>query len=305
MASGGRSRKDWYHPRTSRTQEDIDDQGQTLRREGARSRRRAPQRWRRHASASPSLGPARRRRTPGLRREEVAALAGIGVDWYIRLEQGRCVSPSSTTVDALAMTLRLSDVEHAHLRALTRTTERRAFERERVPEALQLLIDELRQPAYVTGRRWDVLCWNRAAEELFAFGRLAEADRNILVHLLLTPSARTMFGAAWAEQASRVVAQFRATHDLWAADPAFIALLARLRAECPEFAGWWRSHEVRGSASGLKVFHRPRKGAQHFSHTSFQSNDDPSLRLIVYTRVDEPAPPPPRSSPAAAKPRAK
>lgn len=250
--------------------------------------------------------PARRRRTPGLRREEVAALAGIGVDWYIRLEQGRCVSPSSTTVDALAKTLRLSDVEHGHLRALTRTTERRTFERERVPAALQRLVDDLHQPAYVTGRRWDVLHWNRAAEQLFGYGRLAEEDRNILVHLLLTPSARVMFGAAWAEQAARVVAQFRATHDLWSGDPAFVALLARLRAECPEFAGWWRSHEVRGSAAGLKVFHHPRKGALHFSHTSFQSNDDPGLRLIVYTRVDAPAraPAPLSSPPTARTPRA-
>src|SRR5882724_8394500 len=78
----------------------------------------------------------RRRRTPGLRREEVAQLAGIGVDWYIRLEQGRSVSPSAATVDALAKALRLSKVEHAHLRALTRSGERRAFAREVVPEAL-------------------------------------------------------------------------------------------------------------------------------------------------------------------------
>lgn len=229
--------------------------------------------------------PAQRRRTPGLRREEVAALAGIGVDWYIRLEQGRSVSPSITTVDALARVLRLSEVEHAHLRALTRTLERRPFQRECVPEALQRLLDDLHQPAYVTGRRWDVLAWNRAAEKIFAFSRLPDDDRNILVHLLLTPHARAMFGEAWAEQAARVVAQFRATHDLWADDPAFVSLLARLRAECPEFAGWWRGHEVRRSASGLKIFHHPKKGPQRFSHTSFQSNDDPNLRIVIYTLV--------------------
>src|SRR6185369_5298391 len=110
------------------------------------------------------LPAGRRRRTPGLRREEVAELAGIGVDWYIRLEQGRSVSPSVTTVDALARALKLSKIEHAHLRALTRNPDRRAFVRETVPEAIRRVVESLNQPAYVTGRRWDVLAWNEAAE---------------------------------------------------------------------------------------------------------------------------------------------
>src|ERR1700694_69548 len=105
----------------------------------------------------------RRRRTAGLRREEVAELAGIGVDWYIRLEQGRTVSPSVTTIDALARALRLSKAEHAHLRA--GNAARRAFVRESVPEALLRLVNGLNQPAYITGRRWDILAWNKAAEE--------------------------------------------------------------------------------------------------------------------------------------------
>jgi len=228
-----------------------------------------------------------RRRTPGLRREEVAALAGIGVDWYIRLEQGRCVSPSTTTVDALAQALRLGKVEHEHLRELTRNNERRAsaFTREKVPESLRHVVDSLSQPAYVTGRRWDLLAWNGAADELMAFSRLPEADRNILIHLLTKPASRQMFGRAWAEIASRCVAQFRATHDLWADDPAFVELLARLRAGCPEFAGWWKGHDVRDSGAGIKTLRHPKKGLLRFVHASFQSNDDPGLRLVIYTRV--------------------
>src|ERR1043166_8496812 len=89
------------------------------------------------------LAPGRRRRTPGLRREEVAELAGIGVDWYIRLEQGRSVSPSLTTVDALARALRLSKAEHGHLRALTRHADRRAFVRESVPGPLKRMVERL------------------------------------------------------------------------------------------------------------------------------------------------------------------
>src|SRR5262245_42813991 len=156
----------------------------------------------------------RRRRTPGLRREEVAELAGIGVDWYVRLEQGRPVSPSATTVDALARALRLSKAEHMHLRALTRTGDPRTFVRETVPDTLRRLVEGLNQPAYVTGRRWDVLAWNKAAADIFAFDRLAEEDRNILVCVLTNPDTRRLFGANWAQEARRIVAQFRATHDL-------------------------------------------------------------------------------------------
>src|SRR3954470_20897890 len=185
-----------------------------------------------------------RRRTPGLRREEVASLAGIGIDWYVRLEQGRCVSPSLTTIDAISRALQLSDVEREHLRALTNHADGARFEREIVPEALQRLLDDLRQPAYITGRRWDVLAWNRAADQLFGFDQLAEPERNILIFLLTTPAARKLFGSGWADQAKRVVAQFRTSHDLSAGDPAFIELLRKLRAGCPEFSGWWKNHEV-------------------------------------------------------------
>ena len=224
----------------------------------------------------------RRRRTAGLRREEVAELAGIGVDWYVRLEQGRNVSPSVTTIDALARALRLGKAEHAHLRALARNAGRRPFARETVPEVVRRLVQSLDQPAYVTGRRWDILAWNAAADAIFAFSRLNEADRNILVCLLTNPGVRRLFGAAWAEQARRAVAEFRATHDLWAGDPAFRALLERLRQGCPEFATWWEHHDVRGVAAGRKTLQHPAKGALRFEYASFQSNDDPSLKLVIY-----------------------
>ena len=226
-----------------------------------------------------------RRRTAGLRREEVAQLAGIGVDWYIRLEQGRSVSPSVTTVDALARALRLDTVEHGHLRALTRGADRRAFARETVPANLLRLLETLPNPAYVTGRRWDVLAWNTAAAEILAFDRLAEADRNVLISMMTSPASRRLFGDGWADEARRMIAQFRATHDLWAADPAFIDLLERLRSGCPEFAGWWEAHDVREPLSGAKRLHHPKKGLLDFEYATFQSNDDPALKLAIYTPI--------------------
>ncbi len=236
--------------------------------------------------AAVGLSGGRRRRTPGLRREEVAELAGIGVDWYIRLEQGRNVSPSVTTVDALAGALRLGKVEHAHLRALTRDTSGRVFAREVVPAPIQRLVESLSQPAYVTGRRWDVLAWNAAAVDVLTdFSRVAEADRNILIYMLTDPDAQRLFGTNWADEARRMVAQFRLTHDLWAADPAFLDLLARLRQGCTQFPAWWEAHDIRSVAMGRKLLHHPERGPQCFEYATFQANDDPALKLAIYTAV--------------------
>jgi transcriptional regulator with XRE-family HTH domain len=237
---------------------------------------------------SVGIASGRRRRTAGLRREEVAELAGIGVDWYIRLEQGRTVNPSVTTIDALARALRLSRAEHAHLRALARDADRRTFAVETVPDQIRRLIDGLGQPAYVTGRRWDLLCWNTAAEDVFGFGHVAEGDRNVLLTMLTDPATRKLFGDGWAEEAKRMVAQFRATHDVWAGDPAFVELLKRLRQGSAEFSRWWGAHEVRGTASGRKLLHHPKKGELLFEYASFQANDDPALKLVIYTPVAPP-----------------
>jgi len=232
----------------------------------------------------------RRRRTPGLRREEVAELAGIGVDWYIRLEQGRPVHPSPQTVEALARALRLDDTDRRHLRALADAGTPPAFRRETVPDGLRALVETLDRPAYVTGRRWDLLAWNAAAAELFGdFDAVPVQDRNILVYLLLDPAARALFGAGWAEVARHAVAQFRAAHDLAGPDPAFTDLAGRLREGCPELAGWWDEHRVAAAGSGRKVLHLPG-GPVAYDYVTLQATDDPALRLSVYSTSVAPAP---------------
>ena len=231
------------------------------------------------------LPATRRRRTPGLRREEVAELAGIGIDWYVRLEQGRDVNPSLTTIDALARALRLGKSEHNHLRALARHGDQRAFAKEVVPDAIRHLVESLPNPAYITGRRWDVLAWNKAAEQIFAFSRAAEEDRNTLISVLTKPASRRLFGASWADEAKRMVAMFRKTHDLWAGDPAFVDLLDRLRSGCPEFESWWKTHDIRDVAAGVKRIVHPKKGVLRFQHASFQCNDEPGLKLVIYTPI--------------------
>ena len=107
----------------------------------------------------------------------------------------------------------------------------------------------------------------------------------MLVSMLVNPLSRGLFGAGWAEEARRMVDQFRATHDLWAGDPAFVALLRRLSEGCAEFDAWWERHDLRRPVSGIKTLHHPTHGVIAFEHASFQTNDDPGLKLVIYTPV--------------------
>ncbi len=226
-----------------------------------------------------------RRRTPGLKREEVAQRAGISAEWYVKLEQGRAVSPSPDTVNALGRALHLDAVELAHLRALAASGGRQPFRREAVPDTLRRLVQSLPEPAYLTGQRWDVLAWNNAATALLVdFGRLAPENRNILHWMLTDPAARSLFGVTWADEAQRMVALFRPSHDLWRGDAAFAGLVDRLRANCPEFAGWWAAHGIGAPVSGTKHLQHRLLGILSYHYASFQANDDPAIKLALYTR---------------------
>ena len=226
-----------------------------------------------------------RRRTPGLKREEVAQRAGISAEWYVKLEQGRAVSPSAKTVQALGRALRLDAVELAHLRSLAAAGGRQPFRREDVPDPLRRIVSSLPEPAYLTGQRWDVLAWNDAAAALFGdFGRHAPEDRNILHWMFTDPAAKTLFGETWAEEARRMVSLFRAAHDLWPGDTAFVALVDRIRASCLEFDAWWSEHGVGAPVSGTKHLRHPTLGVVRYEYASFQANDDPALKLALYTR---------------------
>ena len=196
------------------------------------------------------------------------------------------MTPSTTTIDALAAALLLTKAEHAHLRALVKNGDHKPFVRETVLPAIRRLVEGLPHPAYVTGRRWDILAWSPSAAGLFGdFARVTEADRNILVFMLLDPRARRIFVDGWAAEAKRMIAVFRATYDLWALDPSFRALYERLLAGCPELAAWWDDHDVRSVASGTKRLRHPRNGVHMFEHVSFQANDDPALKLVIYTAI--------------------
>ncbi len=232
--------------------------------------------------AQAGLADTGRRRTPGLRRDEVAGLAGISVEWYVKIEQGRAPNPSADTLAALAGALRLTRTETRHLLRLGRAASSTAFVPETVPDALLALVRSLAQPAWVTGLRWDLLAWNAAAEALL--GGMVEttgAPPNLLRLMMLDPRARALFGEGWPAEARRMLNMFRAVYDDRAGDPAFEVLVAEMLAGGGEFRAWWRAHDVAAPGSGRKVLHRPGIGATPFRYVTLQSNDNPDLRLSV------------------------
>ena len=231
---------------------------------------------------SVGLPDGRRRRAPGLRREEVAELAGIGVDWYIRLEQGRAVSPSVTTIDALARALRLSKVEHAHLRALASGTNRRAFTREIVPAALRTLSS----PSInrLTSRADGGMSLPGTRLPPTFLPSIACGGRSQHSHLRIALSGSAP--AVWIKLGRGGQAYRRPvpcdTRSLGRRS-GIRRLLTRLRSGSPEFAEWWEAHDIRGGAGGIKRLRHPKKGLLRFAHASFQANDDPDLKLIIYS----------------------
>ncbi len=226
-----------------------------------------------------------RRRTPGLKREEVAIRAGISAEWYVKLEQGRAVSPSNETIEALGRALQLDRIEMAHLRALAATGGRETFQRESPPAMLERIVASLAEPAYLIGQRFDILAWNDAAAALFGdFSRIPINDRNVLHWMMCDPSAKHLFGMTWATEAERVVSLFRSAYDLWPGDKAFASLVDRVGATSPEFQKWWPEHGIGAPLSGTKHLKHPTLGVLRYEYASFQANDDPALKLALYTK---------------------
>lgn len=244
-------------------------------------------RSRREAIKPEALGlpSAGRRRTPGLRRDEVAERADISVDWYVRLEQGRPVSASRQTLDALARALQLDGVETAHLYALSGLALARSETDEKVPVMVRRMIDRLATPAYVTNRLGDVLHWNASADSLFGFGGIAGDDRNVYIGMFLRPATRALFGRGWDGEAKRMLAEFRPVHDLNASDPRFVRLVGRLQAGSTAFRTWWPMHDIKAGGAGRKTLHPPKGGKATFEYVALQAAESPALKVVIYYEI--------------------
>ena len=230
-----------------------------------------------------------RRRTPGLRREEVAQLAGVGLSWYTWLEQGRDIKPSAQVLDALARALRLDTGERAHLFHLARVElplPGAGYPRE-APEALAEIVDALApNPAYLLGPRTDVLAWNRvAAAVLGEPGAAPDGRPNLLWWLFMAPDR--LRDEQWRATATSTLARFRAEHARRFGDPDFESLIEALDDASPEFRAWWARHEVLTEQLGTKTIEHPRLGTLRLHHLQSVPTSHPDLRLTQFVPADE------------------
>jgi transcriptional regulator with XRE-family HTH domain len=232
-----------------------------------------------------------RRRTPGLRREEVAELANIGVSWYTLLEQGHDVHPSQAVLSSLAQALRLTPAEEHHLfRLAGQERSSQTVVEAQITPALQRVVDALTpHPAFVIGRRWDVLTWNRAAELLFHFHEpYPPHSHNVVWRFFRREEART-FDRDWQTQAHNLVAQLRADYARYPGDASFQELIADLQRISPQFCLWWEQQDVRGLPDGQRTMHHPTLGLLEFDHVTFQMSSTADLRVKVYAASPETA----------------
>ncbi|HEY4179499.1 MAG TPA: helix-turn-helix transcriptional regulator [Kofleriaceae bacterium] len=229
-----------------------------------------------------------RRRTPGLRREEVAMLADVGTTWYTWLEQGRDVRPSVDALEALATALRLDAAERRHLFELhDRASPERVASVEAIDGPTRRMLDNLTlQPAFVLGKRWDIIAWNRAADLVYGpYDRLVGDERNTL-HLLFTDAAHRRLLVDWEAVARNSLAMFRADCARNVGNPDFERLVVRLMRRSPEFAAWWPQREVARPLAGTKRIDHPTAGRMVFEYASLGVGDPPEMKLIMFTPTD-------------------
>jgi transcriptional regulator with XRE-family HTH domain len=230
-----------------------------------------------------------RRRTPGLRREEVAQLAGVGVTWYTWLEQGRDIHASEQVLAAIAATLLLDPYERVHLYTLAGQPEP-PMERDCrvITDATHVMLRQLEPiPASVSNARFDILACNRTYDRMVGgLERLPFEDRNSLVQAFTSPTWRARL-IDWEENAPRLVAQFRAAMAQHVAESSWKCLVKRLRQESPDFERMWNQHEVRAPENFTKRYLHPEVGLLRFEYTQLWFGRRSEIKLTTYTPSDE------------------
>lgn len=235
-----------------------------------------------------ALGFSGRRRTPGLRREEVAQRADISATWYTWLEQGRGGAPSADVLNRVSHALMLTDVEREHLflLGLGRPPEVRYQPPGGVTPRLQRVLDAMdASPALVRTATWDVVAWNRAAAAVLTdYGALPPAQRNLLRLIFLDPHARAA-QFDWDSVARFVVGVFRADAARTGAAASVQPLVDELSRASPEFAAMWRDNDVRGFGAGIKRLRHPVLGEIALEYSAFAVDGRPDLAMLIYNPV--------------------
>lgn len=233
----------------------------------------------------PSRG--RRRRTPGLRREEVAELANVGVSWYTSIEQGKDVHPSHQVLESLAAALRLSDDERRCLFLLSKSAEMEESEiHKKISVGLEKTVFALDpNPAYIMDIYWDVLLWNHAAKFLFRFPSYS-ADINPKPNILqqvLAASPKKENDSDWEAQAKIAIARFRADCARYPRDARLNEMIKKLKQESEFFNSWWPRYEVKTVTDCHKSWNDPLLGELEFEHVNLQVSNWPDLKIMIYT----------------------
>ncbi|MEV6052240.1 helix-turn-helix transcriptional regulator [Streptomyces sp. NPDC052107] len=228
----------------------------------------------------------RHRRVPGLRREELAQVAGVSVAYYTRLEQGNGRNVSAEVLDSIARALRLSDAEHAHLTHLAKPKSHKkkpAARQQQIRVALRQLLDTMDGvPAYVVGRRSEILAWNRMAAAVFGdWAELPAGERNWARLVFLRPDYRELF-IDWEQKAIDIVCALRMDAGCHPDDPKLSALVGELSVKSEEFRRLWATHDVKEKSHGVKRLHHPLVGDLSLNFESFRLPDDSEQSLITY-----------------------
>ncbi|MEU7881770.1 helix-turn-helix transcriptional regulator [Microbispora bryophytorum] len=236
------------------------------------------------------LPPGLRRRTPGLRREEVAQLAGVGVTWYTWLEQGRPINASVQVLDAVARTLRLDAAEREHLYRLADLPEIAdpAGDGEGLDAEVHTILGRLDPlPACVYNGRYDLLAWNAAYGTIFAsVVDRPRLERNVLWRVFTMPDCCCPL-VNKDEELPQMVATLRATFGRHVGEPAWTGFVSRLSAASPEFARMWAMHEVARPGVRVKLFRHSSVGRIRLTSTSMALAAPPEARVVVYTPMDD------------------
>jgi transcriptional regulator with XRE-family HTH domain len=226
------------------------------------------------------------RRVPGLRREEVAQLAGVSVDYYVRLERGRNPHVSEAVLDAVARALRLDDAERGHLLALARParTQPRAAPPQRVRPGLYQLLDSLADiPALITGRRLDILAGNTMARALYTdFDALPYRERNMARYIFLDPAARSLYDD-WPAAARSVVAILHVDAGRHPGDRQLAELIGDLSRRDGDFRRWWANHDVLNNTHGTRLCHHPLAGDLTLDFEIFSPAGDQDQLVTLHT----------------------
>lgn len=230
--------------------------------------------------------PISRRRTPGLRREEVAQRANVSATWYTWLEQGRGGQPSAEVLDRIARALMLTSFEREHLYLIARghPPEVRYQAQENIPPRIQRVLDALEySPAFVRTGAWDLVAWNRAASAVLGFDALAPEQRNLLRRIFIDPQSRAV-QLDWHHVARYAVAAFRADTARAGASENVKALVDELRRLSPEFETIWRENDVRmpGDSSGAKQIRHPIAGLIGMEYSTFSVDGRTDLNLVIF-----------------------